>query len=211
MKKIIILMMFLCLLIRCVPLDPSYYEDVVELSIYSNTIKDFPLIIKVKNIEANETKDIGKITVTDYEGRLNISLNINYTYVIIATSSKGYIYARSYKYVLDEDDKIVPGRLLSDPFNMNVNFNILNNIKDGDLHAVKSLIEAGIDINAKYDHGKTVLIIASNEGKVEIVKLLIELGADVNAKDNAGQSALFWASMYGHTDVVKLLIAAGAE
>jgi len=71
--------------------------------------------------------------------------------------------------------------------------------------AVKFLIKAGANINAKDNNGITALMRASRYGEVEVVKLLIEAGAD------NGYTALMEASDNNYVEVVKLLIENGAN
>lgn len=82
-----------------------------------------------------------------------------------------------------------------------------------DITVAKELIEAGENIHAFNEVGKTILMIAAriNENP-EMVKLLLEKGADVNAKDEDGRTALIWASAGNNNpEVHKLLIKAGAD
>ena len=76
---------------------------------------------------------------------------------------------------------------------------------------IKLLIEAGANVNAKENDGRTPLMCAADKGHSEIVKLLIENGADVNAKNNYGHTSLMCAAGKGHTEIVKLLIEKGAN
>jgi ankyrin repeat protein len=77
------------------------------------------------------------------------------------------------------------------------------------VNSIKLLIEKGADVNAKDDHGNTVLMAAS---QAETIKLLIEKGADVNAKDEDGVTALMKAcDRRLQTEFVKLLIEKGAD
>ncbi len=52
---------------------------------------------------------------------------------------------------------------------------------------VRSLIDAGEDVNAEAEYGETALMAAAEKGQVETVKLLLEAGADVNAQTKAGE------------------------
>ncbi len=77
--------------------------------------------------------------------------------------------------------------------------------------AVRMLIGARANINAKDDYGRTPLLGASREGYEEIVATLIASGADVNTEDNNGEAPLHSASRKGHEGIVATLIAAGAD
>jgi hypothetical protein len=67
-------------------------------------------------------------------------------------------------------------------------FREVSNRKPAD--AVKLLLEAGANPDAKTPEGDTALHWAAFTGKKEIVKVLIEGGADPNVKDAAGKTAL---------------------
>lgn len=56
--------------------------------------------------------------------------------------------------------------------------------------AVKVLLEAGADANAKTPDGDTALHLAAWDGKLDVVRALVAGGADLNAKDGAGKTAL---------------------
>ena len=81
------------------------------------------------------------------------------------------------------------------------------------LEAMKVLIAAGADVNAKDKYGITTLMHVAENGLLDEVKLLIDAGADVNAKDEWGQTALMHTGIgdYGTAEVIRELIAAGAD
>ncbi|HSC14174.1 MAG TPA: ankyrin repeat domain-containing protein [Gammaproteobacteria bacterium] len=56
--------------------------------------------------------------------------------------------------------------------------------------AVRLLLEAGVDPDAKTPDGDTALHLAAFDGKLEIVRALVEGGADMSVKDAAGKTAL---------------------
>jgi outer membrane protein assembly factor BamB len=85
-------------------------------------------------------------------------------------------------------------------------------VRNGDIQAMKDVLEKGADVNAKNEMGITALWIAAGKGKIEIVEMLLDKGADVNARDGIWyQTPLSSAVGAGHVDVVKALIRAGAR
>ena len=78
--------------------------------------------------------------------------------------------------------------------------------------ALKSLLTAGVDIDARDEADRTVLMHASfNRYLEDIVQQLIDAGANVNARDAQGRTALMYASAIGNTKIVEKLLAAGAD
>lgn len=78
--------------------------------------------------------------------------------------------------------------------------------------AVRILLAAGADPNAKRDDGATALIMAAQKGRAEVVEALINGDADVNAKTSPeGYTALILASQNGYSKVVQALLSAGAD
>jgi FOG: Ankyrin repeat len=99
---------------------------------------------------------------------------------------------------------------------------LIREARAGDFEAVKALIKAGADVNAKDRDGKTALMVSSGGVKTEIgdacnpkmMKALIAAGADVKAKDKAGNTALHFAAGNSFDDggeVVRVLLKAGAD
>jgi ankyrin repeat protein len=89
-------------------------------------------------------------------------------------------------------------------------------IEDGDLDAVKALIEddgAAVDTPIEYgEHSITPLLKAAWDGDVPIVQYLIGKGADVNARaTDTKETALINAVTREHTEVIKALLAAKAD
>ena len=80
-----------------------------------------------------------------------------------------------------------------------------------DITQVRTLIEAGADVNLRNKDGLTPLMMASKMGRIEVVKLLLKAKADVNARQSNGWSALFAAAAGNHVEVVRCLTENGAE
>lgn len=75
----------------------------------------------------------------------------------------------------------------------------------GDIPAVQSFLDAGVDIHACQD---AALRWAAHRGQARMVDALLQFGAHVNAEQGA---ALRWAIRYRHADVVRVLIQHQAD
>jgi ankyrin len=83
--------------------------------------------------------------------------------------------------------------------------------KQGDLAALRALIESGADVNAAEGDGATALHWASHRDDLEAADLLILAGADVNAVNYLGVTPLWSASLNGSPAMARKLLAAGAR
>ena len=84
-----------------------------------------------------------------------------------------------------------------------------------DTAAIRTLIEAGADVNAVNGQGKTplnLLAVFPAKENAAVVPVLIEAGADVNARDEGGNTPLHLAVFpANNAAVVRALIEAGAD
>src|SRR5262245_788875 len=69
----------------------------------------------------------------------------------------------------------------------------------------ETLLNAGCDVNAADNKGRTPLIYAVASERREVVNLLMKRGANISAKDHNGESALDWAIKSGNEEIIRLL------
>jgi ankyrin repeat protein len=83
----------------------------------------------------------------------------------------------------------------------------------GSPELVKTLTDAGANVNAKDIRGMTPLMLAvsSEYQNPEVVQVLLEKGADPKAKSLAGETAVDWATKFGRPTVVSLFKGAPAS
>jgi len=84
-------------------------------------------------------------------------------------------------------------------------------VAEGDAGRVKSLLEAGADVNAVAEGGETALMRAASKGHLGVVQVLLDAGADVHARSENGFTPLSMAVFFGYADVVRALLARGSD
>jgi len=84
-------------------------------------------------------------------------------------------------------------------------------VQAGDEEKVDNLIDAGCDVSAPDDKGRTALHFASAKGNLKIVQRLLAQGADVNRVDHIGNTPLHLATCTSQIPVVTLLLKAGSD
>jgi ankyrin repeat protein len=89
--------------------------------------------------------------------------------------------------------------------NKDLDHQLIDAARSGDLELVKKLTDQGSDIHAE---NGLALRNASRRGHLDIVKYLINNGSDIHAENDY---ALRYASYTGHLDVVKYLIQQGSN
>ena len=88
---------------------------------------------------------------------------------------------------------------------------LIDQCAEGDLAAVKELVDKGVDVNYQGTHGNTPLGYSAYSGHEEIVRLLLDAGADPNIPAFDGWSPLALAVYECHPRLVELLLESRAD
>jgi ankyrin repeat protein len=88
---------------------------------------------------------------------------------------------------------------------------VISAARDGNVNRLKTLIEAGANVNLKNGEGWTALMTAALKGHYDVARLLVTAGASLEETNNSGWTALRFASSVGDLDMMRLLIDHGAD
>src|ERR1044071_10444665 len=93
------------------------------------------------------------------------------------------------------------------PSKQELNDQLFEAVRKGDVAAVTAALDRGADVNAKFRYGTTALFKAAERGHTEVAKVLLDRGADVKVKDTFyGATAMSWALDNKHVGVVRLIL-----
>jgi ankyrin repeat protein len=84
-------------------------------------------------------------------------------------------------------------------------------VRADDAVQLERLFTAGVDIDAKDEHGQTAVMIAARDGRTASVRWLIEHGANLDHTAKFNLSALMLAVINGRDAIVGLLADAEAD
>ena len=84
-------------------------------------------------------------------------------------------------------------------------------VAEQDTHAVRALLDEGVDVNTPWADGSTPLLWAAHWNNLDTVDRLLRDGADVNATDDHGVTPLERAAENASPAMVAQLLAAGAD
>ncbi len=82
---------------------------------------------------------------------------------------------------------------------------------EGDVVALRSLLEDGADIDIRDELGKTALHLAAGNGHPEVIRALVELGTLIDVEDFEACRPLHDAAQNGETESARVLLELGAE
>lgn len=87
-----------------------------------------------------------------------------------------------------------------------------NKTRESILSIVHFLLDCGVDVNRRDEHGKTTLILAVEMQSLDLVKALLEKNeVDINDADREGKTALMVAVEKNYYEIAKLLCERGAR
>jgi hypothetical protein len=84
-------------------------------------------------------------------------------------------------------------------------------VADGDVAAIRQMLAAGADVDARDRHGQTALMRSAHRGDLAVVRTLLEAGAGLDVTAKYGLSAIMLAVVAGHADVARVLARAGSN
>ena len=80
-----------------------------------------------------------------------------------------------------------------------------------DLGFLKSLVDSGVNINSRDEHGQTMLHAIVRDWHRDVALFAIRNNADVNAQDHYGRAPLHLAAALNSSEMVRLLLMNGAD
>ncbi len=88
---------------------------------------------------------------------------------------------------------------------------LIEAVKNGDMAAVRSLLEQHVDVNATQPDGATALAWAAERDDLETADLLIQSGANVNLANENGATPLWLAATMASSRMTEKLLGSGAN
>lgn len=83
---------------------------------------------------------------------------------------------------------------------------LLEAAQTGDIGAIKALLDAGANVDARNDTGETAVRLATMNNQTEAVRILLEAGANPNIQTIHGNTPLIWACSEGYIEIVRQLL-----
>ncbi|XP_056420109.1 kinase D-interacting substrate of 220 kDa isoform X2 [Hyla sarda] len=89
--------------------------------------------------------------------------------------------------------------------------NLLAYVEEGNIAALKTLLEKCKDVDERNENGQTALMLAAEQGNLEMVQELLQKRANCNLEDVDNWTALISAAKEGHVEIVKELLDCNAN
>jgi ankyrin repeat protein len=192
----------------------KYGNNLVDAAALGGKIEIVKYLIEEKNLDwsnALNSVNVKWENVVDYI--LGLEPNLEKVYPVTGTVLQKACLCGNVKFV---------ERLLkagSNPNTVNscgvgpITSMIKDNLEVGEtISIINLLVSYGLNVEQKYNNGRTNLMDACHAKRVDIVNLLISIGCDVNcAEPLYKQTALMMACQKDSVEIVKLLIKAKAD
>lgn len=85
----------------------------------------------------------------------------------------------------------------------------LDAARKNNITILQDLLDKGVEIDARDNHERTALMVATYENNINAAILLIDAGANVNAQDDRLESPFLHAGARGHLEILKATLATG--
>ncbi|KAG8580238.1 hypothetical protein GDO81_007204 [Engystomops pustulosus] len=89
--------------------------------------------------------------------------------------------------------------------------NLLSYVEEGNIAALKTLLEKCKDVDERNENGQTALMLAAEQGNLEMVQELLQKRANCNLEDVDNWTALISASKEGHVEIIRELLDVNAN
>ncbi|KAM8953721.1 kinase D-interacting substrate of 220 kDa isoform 1-T1 [Pelodytes ibericus] len=89
--------------------------------------------------------------------------------------------------------------------------NLLIYVEEGNIAALKTVLEKCKDVDERNENGQTALMLAAEQGNLEIVQELLRKKANCNLEDVDNWTALISAAKEGHLEIVRELLDCNAN
>lgn len=157
-----------------------------------------------ENVEKSFHSKAGELCGgSKYEYTLQQAMNDGSSKLLAVSAAAGGIVAQS---LAPGFEPLVTGEIYCDGAIQSIVYEARN----GNRIRVLGLIQAGANINAADEDGRTALMYASMNGYIAIIKDLLGSNASINIQDRHGKTALSLARDGGQREVVEFLESKGA-
>ncbi|MCM3259416.1 ankyrin repeat domain-containing protein [Paenibacillus lautus] len=93
----------------------------------------------------------------------------------------------------------------------NMDRQLIESAEQGNTEQVRQLLQAGANIDATDEQGRTAVMAATYRNHVDTVDALIQAGADINIRDHQLNNVFLYAGAEGMLDILRLAIDADAD